>query len=227
MSLSAGAADVYHDAQISDYALPADFHNQPPLRLSLSARASRQLRGTAGFGFWNQPFMPGQRAFRLPQAVWFFFASPPSQIALAKCLPGSGWKAATFNARTWRFLALLPCAPLGFLAMRHARLYDALWPIGQRAIGAHESLLAPSLLEDWHSYCIDWRPDGADFAVDGELVLRAKPAPGGKLGFIAWVDNQYAVVRPQGRFGWGLLDLPKAQSLQLRDIQISRSDEVY
>lgn len=212
----------YHDAQISDYASRADFRNQPPLRLSLRAWASSQLLGTAGFGFWNHAFMPGQRSFRPPQALWFFFASPPSQIALAKGVPGSGWKAAAFNAQSWRFLALLPLAPLGFLALRNRRLYDALWPIGQRAIGLHETLLPPSMLRDWHSYSIEWRPDGAVFAVDGEPVLRANPVARGKLGFIAWVDNQYAIATPQGRFGWGLLDLPRAQSLELRDINISR-----
>ena len=221
LSLSAADGDAYHDAQISDYASRADFRHEPPLRLSLSARANGQLHGTAGFGFWNQAFMPGQRSFRLPQALWFFFASPPSDMALAMGVPGRGWKAASFDARNWRFLGLLPLAPLGFVLMRRAWLYERLWGIGQRAIGVHERLLSPDLLRDWHRYTIEWRRDGADFAVDGELVLRAGHAPRGRLGFIAWIDNQYAIVTPQGRFGWGLLDLPGPQSLQLRDIQIS------
>lgn len=222
LTLPPGPSDRYHDAQISDYAKRADFSNKPPLRLSLSARAEGELVGTAGFGFWNHAFMPGQKTLRLPQAIWFFFASPPSEMALAQDAPGHGWKAATFNARNWTFFALLPLAPLGFLLMRNARLYKSLWPIGQRAIGVNEALLDSSLLNDWRSYSIEWRRGGALFAVDDEVVLKATNVTGDKLGFIAWIDNQYAIVTPQGRFGWGLLDLPQAQSLYLRDIQIAK-----
>ena len=119
LSIPMAASDRYHDAQISDYrATGPRFGNRPPLRLSLRARGEGKLQGTAGFGFWNQVFVPGRRRFRLPQAIWFFFASPPNDIALAKDVPGNGWKAATINARGWRFYGLLPLAPLGFLAMR-------------------------------------------------------------------------------------------------------------
>ena len=221
LELPLGTAATYQDAQISDYEKRADFSNQPPLRLSLYARASGELRGTAGFGFWNHAFMPGRRSFRLPQAIWFFFASPPGEIALAQGLPGSGWKAATINAKSWRFLALLPFAPIGFLLMRQATLYKSLWPIGQRAIAVEEALLDPNLLKGWRRYSIEWRTDGAVFAVDDEVVLRAESAPRNKLGFIAWIDNQYAIVNPQGRFGWGMLDIRQPQSLHLRDIQIT------
>ena len=219
----ASAAD-YHDAQISDYDKRADFANAPPLRLSLHARADGDLRGTAGFGFWNHAFMPGQRAFRPPQAIWFFFASPPNQIALAQGLPGHGWKAAAIDAKSWRFLALLPLAPIGILLMRQPALYRSLWPIGQRVLAVDEALLDASLLNDWHRYSIDWRAGGAVFAVDDEVVLRAVNAARDRLGFIAWIDNQYAVVTPQGRFDWGLLDIPGPQSLHLRDIQITSLD---
>ena len=58
------------------------------LRLRLDARFDGELRGTAGFGFWNHAFVPGERGIRLPQALWFFFSSPPGDIALAKNLPG-------------------------------------------------------------------------------------------------------------------------------------------
>ena len=221
LNLAPGSSARYHDAQISDYAQRADFANQAPLRLSLRARAQGELCGTAGFGFWNHAFMPSQRFFRLPQALWFFFAGSHSDMSLAAGLPGNGWKAATFNARSWRFLALLPLAPLGFLLMRNTALYHGLWPIAQRAIGVHEAPLAVSLLQDWREYSIDWRRDGAVFAVDGEAVLRADCVTRGKLGFIAWIDNQYAIVTPRGRFGWGTLDIPQAQSLQLRDVTIT------
>lgn len=220
LMLPSASAERYHDAQISDYdARARDFGNAPPLRLSLRARASGPLRGTAGFGFWNHAFMPGRRGFHLPQALWFFYASPPSEIALAQGVAGHGWKAAVFDARQRRFYAMLPAAPLGFLLMRSRRLYSALWRYGQRAIGVSEAPLAAASLQEWHRYSIEWRADGAAFYVDDALVLRA-PAPRNRLGFIAWVDNQYAIVTPQGRFGWGLLDASAPQSLYLRELRL-------
>lgn len=223
LSLAPGRATAYHDAQISDYdARERDFGNAPPLRLDVRARAGGAINGTAGFGFWNHAFVPGERGFRLPQALWFFYGGPANDIALAKDVAGSGWKAAAFNAKNARFWALLPAAPLGFLLMRSRRLYDALWPLGQAAIGVSEAALKPALLDAFHAYSIEWRGDGAAFAVDGEVVLEARNTPRTPLGFIAWIDNQYAIVTPQGRFRHGLLDIPRAQSLDLTDIAITR-----
>lgn len=210
----------YSDAQISDYT-EASFRWRPPLTLTVKARASSAaITGTAGFGFWNQPFMPGQYRLRLPQAIWFFFGSPPNNMQLAQSVPGWGWKVATINARRWQFLALVPAAPLGVLLMRVPTLYRRLWPIGQRAIGVSERLLSSDLLSTWHTYTLDWRTDGATFAVDGEIVHESPVAPGGPLGFVAWIDNQYAIVTPQGRFGFGLLPLTTSQTLQLETIRI-------
>lgn len=225
LELTAGPAapGVYSDAQISDYGAAAGFRWRPPLRLTVRAccaPGADALRGTAGFGFWNQPFTPGQAALRLPQAVWFFFSSPPSDMRLARGVPGPGWKAATLNAARWPFLALLPTAPAGALLMRVPALYERLWPVGQRAIGVSERLLDPALLAGWHTYTLDWQPDSALFTVDGALVHRAPCAPRGPLGFVAWVDNQYAVVTPQGRFGFGLLPLAAPQSLRLAELVI-------
>jgi hypothetical protein len=221
LSIPPSSSQRYHDAQISDYDTPTRFGNRPPLRLSLEARAQGAIRGTAGFGFWNHAFEPGSRRLRPPQALWFFFGSPPHDIALAKSVAGHGWKAAAINARRWQFYALLPLALPGFLLMRSRRLYDTLWPIGQRALAVSETLLAPALLNDFRAYTIEWHPDHAVFAVDGDIVLRARIEIARPLGFIAWVDNQYAIATPQGRFGWGLLDVPQTQALILRDLQIS------
>lgn len=222
LSIPLASSECYHDAQISDYhAAEPRFSNRPPLRLSLLARGEGDIRGTAGFGFWNQVFVPGRRRVRLPQAIWFFFGSPPNDIALARGVPGHGWKAATINARGWRFYGLLPLAPLGFLAMRSKRLYQKFWPAGQRAIGVCEAPLDSMLLRDFHRYAIDWHVDRVVFSVDDQVVLRSERAPNSALGFIAWVDNQYAIVTPRGRFGWGLLDCPEPQKLVLRDIEIT------
>ena len=105
--------------------------------------------------------------------------------------------------------------------MRNDWMYDKLWSIGQSAIGVSEFALDTSLLNDFHIYTIDWQVDGATFFVDGRIVMQTDSVPTKPLGFIAWVDNQYAIVTPQGNFGWGLLDVPKSQSLIIKNIDIS------
>jgi hypothetical protein len=225
LALPASTDWQYSDAQITDYQGLArrDFPWQPPLRMTVRAWASHSteyLHGTAGFGFWNEPFVPvGQRWPRLPRAVWFFFGSPPNDMALARTVPGHGWKAATLDATRLPFLLLAPCAPLGFLLMRSPALYRALWPVGQWALGVAEARLPVDLLEP-HMYTLDWRADGVTFYVDGAQVLHAPYTPRGPLGFIAWIDNQYAVVTPQGRFRFGLIATQKTQSLVLDQIRI-------
>ncbi|MDX1992292.1 MAG: family 16 glycosylhydrolase [bacterium] len=211
----------YHDAQISSYRRRREFTFRPPVKLTIRAYAEGSVQGTAGFGFWNHPYVPGEAGFRLPKAVWFFFGSPPNNMALAKDVPGHGWKAATFDATRWQFLMLLPTAPLGFLLMRVPALYRRLWPTGQQALGVSEKSLDASLLRQRHDYEIDWQPRHVTFSVDQQMVHRADLAIRGPLGFIAWVDNQYAVVTPQGRFGFGLLDVPVAQTLVIENLSIS------
>jgi hypothetical protein len=214
----------YSNAQIDDYSphtnSKLNFQWRPPLTMSVRARAQGELRGTAGFGFWNHPFAPGERGFRLPQSVWFFFSSPPSNMALAQGVQGHGWKAATFDAKRWQFLALLPAAPVGVLLMRIPALYKRLWSIGQRAIGVSEHLLDNTLLSQWHTYTLQWRIDGVTFSVDNTVVHQAPDAPRGALGFVAWLDNQYAVITPQGQMGFGLLPVEREQSLMLEHIKI-------
>ncbi len=223
LTLPSVLQDRYHNAQITDYdAQNPQFSLRPPLRLSLRAYATTALFGTAGFGFWNHPFVPGERGFRLPQAVWFFFSSPPNRMQLAMDVPATGWKCATFNAQRWQFLTLLPMAPIGFLLMRIPTVYRRLWGIGQRAIGVSEKLIDSSLLLEPHTYTLEWKSTRARFSVDGQTVHETSSVPTNPLGFIAWVDNQYAIVTPQGQFGFGYMDIPQEQSLVLSEIAITK-----
>jgi hypothetical protein len=222
LTLAVQPARGYSNAQLDDYHTMHGmrFRWRAPLRMKVRARFDGSIRGTAGFGFWNHPYAPNERGFRLPQAVWFFFASPPSNMALAQGVPGCGWKAATFDAKRWQFLALLPTAPIGFLLMRVPALYSRLWGIGQRAIGVSEGLLDPQLMHHAHTYTLEWRGDSAEFAIDDSVVHRAPYSPHGRLGFVAWIDNQYAIVTPQGQFGFGIIETEDAQHLVLETIQI-------
>src|SRR5262249_30763783 len=163
-----------------------------------ASHGTDQLKGTAGFGFWNQPIMPGQALPRLPRNVWFFFGSPPSNMAFAQGVPGYGWKASTLDISRLPVLLLAPFSPLGFLMMRLPALYRAIWPLAQRAIGASEAVIDVDLREP-HVYRLDWLPRTVKFYVDNKLILATPNSPRSPLGFVAWLDNQYAVVTPQGQ----------------------------
>lgn len=217
-------ASTYHDAQIADYTLPArDFAWGAPVMMHLRAWFNTSdVRGTAGFGFWNHPFSPDMRGLpRPPQAAWFFYGSPPNDMPLAMGVPGSGWKAATISARRWPFWGLAPFALSGVLMMRVPALYRALWPLGQNALAVREALLPPDIMTQPTDYTLIWERDVVRFWVDDTLILESPFRLGGRMGFIAWVDNQYAVVTPQGRFGWGVVDVPVKQTLMITDITIS------
>jgi hypothetical protein len=222
MELAGTQAGAYSDAQIDDYSTlpPARFPWRPPLRMEVRARASHSappagesgneqdeqsyLRGTAGFGFWNYPFSLSGAVLRLPDAIWFFYASPPSNMALVPGSPGFGWKAQVVHAH--RGSALL-AAPLAAASVLWARLtgHDApaaRW--AQRLSGTSEAALSIDLTA-WHTYALEWLANVARFYVDDELMLAVPDPPCGPLGFVAWVDNQYAVATPQGNFGFGTL----------------------
>ena len=208
----------YSDAQLLDYAglARSRFPWRPPLALSLRARMSPNVRGTAGFGFWNNPIggMPA-----LPRAAWFLLASPPSQMELADGVPGQGWKAATIDAGRPAALAWAPLAPTVLLACRLPAPRRRIWPRVQRALGVSEALL-PVDGSAWHRYDLFWLRDRAVFGVDGREVLVAPVAPRGPLGLVIWIDNQWARVTPAGSFGWGLLDVPQEQWLECEDVRI-------
>ena len=206
----------------------------PPLRLTVRARfshpapplradgdcdyhypAGEVLSGTAGFGFWNAPSMlEGGKLPALPRALWFFYASPPSNMKLDLDTPGCGWKAATFDASGWPFRLLALTAPAAVPLMHWRAAYRRLWPTGQRAIGVSEAPLAADMIK-WHTYVIEWQDGRARFLVDGDVVLACDNAPRGPLGLVIWLDNQSLVLTPQGRVRHRLLSCPGRQWLEL------------
>lgn len=212
---------AYSDAQVDDYqpGAAARLTRRPPLRLRLRARFSHPagaLRGTAGFGLWNYPqaWPPA-----MPRAVWFFYGSAPSDMPLAQGVPGHGWKAATIDTGRARALALLPLAPLAVPLLWSRRLAPRIWAPIQHAVGVAEALV-PAAMEGWHDYAIEWGERSSTLSVDGRPVLAGAPSPRGPLCFVAWLDNQYLVATPQGRFAWGLLDAPGEQYLEIAALEI-------
>lgn len=221
----------YTNAQIDDYqGLPRrHFHWHPPLRLTVRARfshgednAGSGLSGTAGFGFWNDPFlMTGLRMPTLPRAIWFFYASPPSNMKLDLNTPGCGWKAATIDALHPTVLLLAPVAPVAMLLMNLRPLYRVLWPPIQRTARIRETKVNLEMTE-WHTYVIQWETQRASFSINERTVMKNAPSPHGPLGFVMWLDNQYMTVTPWGRLGWGLLNAPGRQWMEVERLSIER-----
>lgn len=218
----AGGCAGYSNAQITDYVYERlNFTWKPPLKLTVTAWTTGDPLGTAGFGFWNHPFSPDlKRPPHLPRAIWWFFGSPPNDMRLAAGVPGSGWKAAMLDATRPSALLLAPFALPSILLMRVPALYARLWGVIQRGLRVSEHLLDPALLRERHTYALDWRRDGAAFSIDGRTIHETPFAPVGKTGFVAWIDNQYAVVTPQGRFGFGIIPVERDQALILEDVVI-------
>lgn len=243
MGVDSARQGQYVDAQIDDYARLARsaFPWRPPLRMTVRSRASLPaahvsdaastnesegiLLGTAGFGFWNYPFSIRGDFLILPESVWFFYASPPSNMAFVPGIPGWGWKAQVVHSmRPQALAATIPMA----LSTAFALLTGTTQPAArwlQRLTGAHEALL-PVDMTTWHTYTLEWHPHQAIFWVDDTLVLRAPQPPTRPLGFVAWLDNQYAIATPRGVMRFGTV-ASGPQWLEIDSVQIDRLPCVY
>jgi hypothetical protein len=213
----------YADAQLYDYrGLPRSrFPAFPPVRVALRARAwPAAPAGTLGFGFWNDPFSLSGGVLAAPNAVWFFYASPPSAMELADGVPGSGFKCATLNAGRPPAVLLAPAAAVAVALAWIPGLGRPVLAAARRAVKAYETPLADIVLSDWHEYQLEWLADSAAFRVDGVERLRSPAPPRGPLGFVAWMDNQYAIASRAGKFGFGLCAVAEEQWLEIEDLQI-------
>jgi hypothetical protein len=210
------------DAEIGDYRnrARARLPWRPPLRMAVRARFSApaaELRGTSGFGFWNDPFaMGGVRDLAPPNALWFFCASTGSDMVTTPGMPGNGFRAETINAGTmppW-------LAALGNRLLQLPGLAALLYELAQTRVNAGGACLDSIEMTGWHDYVLYWGRREAVFSVDAEEVLRIPQPPAVPLGFVAWMDNQLAVARPDGEFRFGLEAVPERQWLELERVEI-------
>lgn len=219
--------DGYANSQIDDHPnlRRSEFCCRPPLSLKIKARmksGSESPKGTAGFGFWNDPFMMTDHKMpTLPKAVWFFWSSSHSAMELAQGVPGHGWKMAVMDAWRWPFLALIPTIPLSIPLMWIRQARERLWPVAQKAMICEEKMCSVSLL-DWHHYEIRWLKTEVHFLIDGKECLRTS-SPKGPLGLVIWIDNQYMRTNPKAIFSHGLLKLKSSQSLEIDHFELSHS----
>lgn len=222
----------YVDAQIDDYGRQGNRRGrrhypwQPGVTLHLRARFSHPagaLLGTAGFGFWNAPIGDPTLPWpALPQAVWFFHASAPTDLPLNPHGPGRGWFASTIDATTPSALAMAPLAPFVLLLNQFPPIRRRVWPAVQRRLGISYTPLSNDITQ-WHDYNLSWQPQACTFSINGTTVLHTNHSPRGPLGFVCWLDNQYLIVTSRGRLGWGVLPTQAAQWLEIADLRLARN----
>ncbi len=230
LAIPAGGRDRYRLAQLDDYSGLARrrFPWQSPVRMRLAARVSAaEVPGTWGMGFWNDPFglslgMGGdaRRLPTLPNAAWFFFASPPNHLSFRDDLPGNGALAATFRGGAFAGLAMVPglvLAPLLALPPTARLLRRGL----SRLILQDSAALAQPEAEAWHEYEIYWSNEHVSFSVDGERVLETQTVPAGPLGLVLWIDNQFAAFTPAGKIGYGMLASPEPVWIELDRLSVT------
>ena len=219
----------YADAQLDDTQgiRREQFCWMPPLRLAIRAQvSSAQSLGTYGFGLWNDPFAVslGMRgaARRLPcgpRALWFFHASPPNEFGFTGG-PRSGWRAMSIDTPhvhpLWLTPAALAAAALAQIPIVRRPVIRA----ALRQVSAAEAVLT-SAADEIHEYELIWERSAATFRVDGQVVLRTAAPPRAPLGFVAWIDNQYAIATPESGLRFGTLTTEAEQSLDLHRASIA------
>lgn len=211
LEIPAGPKGHYRLAQLDDYTrLPrGGFLWRPPFQISWQARASsREMPGTWGFGLWNDPFSASlglggadRRLPALPEAAWFFFASPHNYLSFRDDLPAQGFLAATFRSA--------PISPV-WLALGSPFLVSLLLPgvsrLARRVarqLVRQDAVLVSVDPTAWHRYSLEWKEDQVRLGVDGQAILDTAVAPRGQLGLVLWIDNQYAAWTPDGRIRLG------------------------
>jgi len=217
-----GPASGYRLSQLDDHAHIARTHYpwRPPLTLSLRARASSQaVPGTWGFGLWNDPFAfsfgsigNSLRLPALPNALWFFYASPQNYLSFRNEKPAQGFLAQTF--RSPRFHPSLIAAGLVFpFSRKKARQL-----LGR--VIEEESTAVSVDVTKWHRYRLEWSPNRSAFWVDEARVLESPVSPNPPLGLVIWIDNQYAAFTPQGKLRWGLEADSQSEWLEIEDVEL-------
>ena len=209
------------DAEIGDYrAVPkSKLPWTPPTRLTVRARFSHdagKVLGTAGFGFWNDPFDWVGNADAPPNALWFFYASPQSDFAFAPNVRGNGWKAASLNGGGANALTMA----IGNLLFRLPGMNQLVFRLAQTRIAAHEKILDDVSLMEWHTYRIDWLADAASFFVDDAEIFRAPNPPSVPMGFVAWIDNNCMTIGTGREFAFSRLCIDQRQWMELSHVRI-------
>ena len=226
LTIPAGPAGNYRLSQLDDHAHIArkNYPYEPFFAISLKARvSSASIPGTWGFGLWNDPFGfsfgPEDNFFRLPalpNALWFFYASPQNYLSFRDDKPAQGFLAQTFRSPHFHQLLIPAGVTLPFWRKKTRQLLSRIIDEDSVAISAD--------VTQWHTYRLEWSPTRSTFWVDDVNVLESPVSPHPPLGIVIWIDNQYAAFRPDGKIAYGILE-GKEEWLEIEDMEIKRSPE--
>ncbi|MCC6300513.1 MAG: hypothetical protein IT314_14560 [Anaerolineales bacterium] len=248
LSIPAGGADKYRNAQLDDYArLPRRRfpHRFPPstslrtsLTFSLLARTSSDsIPGTWGFGLWNDPFglslgFGGNplRLPALPNAVWFFGASRENYLSFQNDKPANGFLAQTFRAPKFHPLLMAAGMALPFSRRATRRVLGKviaedgvqLWSAEARFRNSTSELVDSRRVDstEWRRYSLTWEEKRVSFEVDNVQVFESPVSPNPPLGLVVWIDNQYAAFTPEGKIGFGVLANSEPAWLEIKELEI-------
>ena len=229
LEIPPGLKGKYRLAQLDDYAglQRHSFSWQPPLTISLRARvSSATIPGTWGFGLWNDPFSlslglgGGTRRFpALPNAAWFFFASPQNYLSFRSDKPAQGFLAQTFLAPQIP-APILALGALGLPLLAWPWLAHKLRPLFARVIEEDAFLLSGLDVTEWHEYSLKWALDQVIFRVDGQ-AFETGISPQPPLGLVIWIDNQFAAFTPYGKLSYGTLANPEPAWLEFQLLKLT------
>lgn len=211
------------DAEIDDHRTAPrwDLHWTPPLALTVRARFSHRagdLMGTAGFGFWNDPFDWSGNVEAPPNAIWFFYASPHSDMTFVRGVRGHGWRAGFLNGGRADRMTMAA----GNLVFRIPAMSKVVFALAEKRMNAAEFLLDDIGMTEWHEYRLDWRRAEAVFCIDAREVFRAPNPPMVPLGFVAWVDNNATSMGPGKDFSFSRIAIPQREWMELAYVRIEK-----
>ena len=75
-------------------------------------------------------------------------------------------------------------------------------------------------ITQWHSYRFEWEEKRVSFEVDKVKVFESAVSPNPPLGFVIWIDNQYAEYTPEGKIGFGVLENPESDWLEVKNLEL-------
>ena len=218
LEIPAGRSGTYRLAQLDDYCALSrtHFHHSPSWTFNMRARVSASnLPGTWGYGLWNDPFgfslgFGGKtgRLPVLPNAAWFFHASPPNWLSFRDNIPSRGFFAGAIRSPHLPPLLLAPALiTLPFIVLRPiSRLMRRL---ASKMVRQDAAEIVVDVTQ-WHEYSFKWLNKCSEFIVDGKTILQTSVSPVPPLGLVFWIDNQFAKWTPEGQLGYGTLDNPAA-----------------
>jgi hypothetical protein len=228
LEIQPGSASTFRLAQLDDYSLKRrrDFPWSAPSTLSLRARASSQFHaGTWGFGLWNDPFslLVGLGGMNrplpiLPNAAWFFFASPDSYLSFRNDKKPNGFLAGVFQSPCTNPIVAVPELTLFPLVVFPQ---FAKWLRNSVSLTVHEDSTGLDLdVTQWNDYLLRWTEDGVHFEINGNQVFQTTLSPSAPMGLVIWIDNQFAAFTPSGKIKAGTLESSAPAWLEIEELNI-------